>query len=192
MTPPPGVTVLTVAELNRAACEVVEGSFPNVWVSGEVSNLTRATSGHLYFTLKDAGAELKAVMSARQCVALKFDPAAGLHVLAPRQPHHLRSEGQLPTRMRRTAPARRRRARPGLAATQREVVRSWLVRSETEEAAAAFSEAGRRRHQRQPGRRSATCWKCSRGAGQRSKSWSSRCVCKATAPPRKLRMPSTC
>src|SRR6267154_2641158 len=82
MTPPPGVSVLTVAELNRTACEVVEGSFPSVWVTGEVSNLTRASSGHLYFTLKDAGAELKAVMWRSTAIRLKFDPAAGLHVLA--------------------------------------------------------------------------------------------------------------
>jgi exodeoxyribonuclease VII large subunit len=82
MTPPPGVTVLTVAELNRTACEVVEGTFPNVWVAGEVSNLTRATSGHLYFTLKDGEAELKGVMWRSTAIRLKFDPAAGLHVLA--------------------------------------------------------------------------------------------------------------
>ncbi len=82
MTPPPGVAVLTVAELNRTACEVVEGEFPDVWVTGEVSNLTRASSGHLYFTLKDAGAELKAVMWRSTAIRLKFDPAAGLHILA--------------------------------------------------------------------------------------------------------------
>jgi exodeoxyribonuclease VII large subunit len=82
MTPPPGVPVLTVAELNRTACEVVEASFPSVWVTGEVSNFARPASGHLYFTLKDADAELKAVMWRSTALRLKFDPAAGLAIIA--------------------------------------------------------------------------------------------------------------
>jgi len=53
--------ILTVSELNRAARELLETHFSEVWVKGEISNLTRAASGHLYFTLKDASGELSAV-----------------------------------------------------------------------------------------------------------------------------------
>jgi exodeoxyribonuclease VII large subunit len=54
--------ILTVAELNRLARAVVEREFPLLWVAGEVSNLTRAPSGHWYFTLKDADAQIRCAM----------------------------------------------------------------------------------------------------------------------------------
>ena len=54
--------VLTVSELNRLAREVLERSFPLFWVSGEISNMTRAASGHWYFSLKDSGAQVRCVM----------------------------------------------------------------------------------------------------------------------------------
>jgi exodeoxyribonuclease VII large subunit len=79
---PPGTKVLTVAEVNNAARTIVEDGFPNVWVAGEVSNFTRASSGHLYFTLKDAAAELKAVMWRGMALRLRFDLDAGLNVIA--------------------------------------------------------------------------------------------------------------
>jgi exodeoxyribonuclease VII large subunit len=79
---PPGTEILTVAEVNNVARTVLEEGFPSIWVTGEVSNFTRAASGHLYFTLKDANAELRAVMWRGMALRLKFDPTAGLHVLA--------------------------------------------------------------------------------------------------------------
>ncbi|MEZ5649644.1 MAG: exodeoxyribonuclease VII large subunit [Burkholderiaceae bacterium] len=54
--------VLPVATLNRQVARLLERSFPLVWVVGEVSNLTRAASGHCYFSLKDAQAQVRAVM----------------------------------------------------------------------------------------------------------------------------------
>ena len=54
--------ILTVSELNRLAREVLEHTFPLLWVSGEVSNFTRAASGHWYFSLKDNTAQVKCVM----------------------------------------------------------------------------------------------------------------------------------
>lgn len=54
--------VWSVAELNRAAADCLERGFPALWVAGEISNLTRAASGHCYFTLKDAAAQVRAVM----------------------------------------------------------------------------------------------------------------------------------
>ncbi len=54
--------VLTVSALNRRARETLQQSFPLLWVAGEVSNLTRATSGHIYFSLKDEAAQVRCVM----------------------------------------------------------------------------------------------------------------------------------
>jgi exodeoxyribonuclease VII large subunit len=54
--------ILTVAELNRLARSALEREFPLLWVAGEVSNLTRAPSGHYYFTLKDAQAQVRCAM----------------------------------------------------------------------------------------------------------------------------------
>jgi len=53
--------VYTVSELNRSAKDALEGTFGEIWVTGEVSELKRAASGHIYFTLKDADSELSAV-----------------------------------------------------------------------------------------------------------------------------------
>lgn len=58
MTPPP----LSVSELSSRVRHCLEGNFPLLWVSGEVSNLTRATSGHLYFSIKDESAQIRCVM----------------------------------------------------------------------------------------------------------------------------------
>ena len=55
-------TVVSISELNQRARACLEREFPLLWVSGEVSNLTRATSGHVYFSLKDETAQARCVM----------------------------------------------------------------------------------------------------------------------------------
>lgn len=72
--------VWSVSALNRAAKRCLEGRFPEVWVSGEVANWTRARSGHRYFTLKDDEAQLRAVMWARDAARLPTDPIEGMKV----------------------------------------------------------------------------------------------------------------
>jgi len=74
--------VLTVTELTRRVKELVEGEFPAVWVEGEISNLGVAPSGHVYFTLKDAGAQISAVMWRPVAGKLTFKIADGLQVVA--------------------------------------------------------------------------------------------------------------
>ncbi|MEQ1487148.1 MAG: exodeoxyribonuclease VII large subunit, partial [Methylotenera sp.] len=69
--------IMTVTELNRLAREVLEVSFPLFWVSGEVSNFTRAASGHWYFSLKDAGAQVKCVMFKGRNSYVDFTPREG-------------------------------------------------------------------------------------------------------------------
>jgi len=68
---------MTVTELNRLARNVLEQSFPLFWVSGEVSNLTRAASGHWYFSLKDAGAQVRCVMFKGRNSYLDWTPKEG-------------------------------------------------------------------------------------------------------------------
>lgn len=72
----------TVAELSFAVKDLLESSFPDVWVTGEVSNFRAAASGHFYFTLKDASAQLRAVCFRNQARYLKFKPQDGLSVIA--------------------------------------------------------------------------------------------------------------
>lgn len=69
--------VLTVSELNRLARNILEQSFPLFWVSGEVSNFTRAASGHWYFSLKDAGAQVRCVMFKGRNSYIDFTPREG-------------------------------------------------------------------------------------------------------------------
>ena len=74
--------VLSVGDLSLLLKGVVEAHFPSVWVSGEISNFVRAGSGHLYFTLKDDEAQLKAVMWRSAAQRLKFQLHDGLEVIA--------------------------------------------------------------------------------------------------------------
>ena len=74
--------VLTVAELTTAIREILETTYPEVWVEGELSNCRLWNTGHLYFTLKDESAQLKAVMFRSAVRYLKFRPENGLHVIA--------------------------------------------------------------------------------------------------------------
>jgi exodeoxyribonuclease VII large subunit len=69
--------VVSVSQLNRAVAGLLERSFPLLWVAGEISNLTRAASGHWYFTLKDAQASVRAVMFRGRNQSVAFVPANG-------------------------------------------------------------------------------------------------------------------
>lgn len=69
--------VLTVSELNRLARTLLEQHFPLFWISGEVSNFTRAASGHWYFSLKDAGAQVRCVMFKGRNSYVDFTPREG-------------------------------------------------------------------------------------------------------------------
>ncbi|GIW71561.1 MAG: exodeoxyribonuclease 7 large subunit [Planctomycetota bacterium] len=73
--------VLGVSELNRAVRALLEGELPPVWVAGEVSNLRRPGSGHLYLSLKDEGGQLRAVMWRHAAQRLRFPLADGMEVV---------------------------------------------------------------------------------------------------------------
>src|ERR1700722_5455062 len=69
-----------VSELTERIRDLLEGHFGDVWVEGEVSNCRSAQSKHLYFTLKDARAQIRCVCFRDQLRGLKFCPEDGLHV----------------------------------------------------------------------------------------------------------------
>ena len=68
---------MTVSELNRLANQILTQSFPLFWVSGEISNLTRAASGHWYFSLKDSTAQVRCVMFKGRNSYLDWVPKEG-------------------------------------------------------------------------------------------------------------------
>lgn len=69
--------VITVSALNQAVGRMLERSFPLTWISGEISNFTRASSGHWYFTLKDDAAQVRAVMFRGRAQYAGFVPREG-------------------------------------------------------------------------------------------------------------------
>ncbi len=91
MTHPPGpyrstsiprdATILTVAELNHETRRLLETGLGTIWITGEISNLARPRSGHWYFSLKDADAQVRCAMFRNANRTLRFDPADGLQVI---------------------------------------------------------------------------------------------------------------
>ena len=74
--------VLSVSELNRSAGELLEQAFPLLWVSGEISNIKCYGSGHWYFSLKDARAQVRCVMFREKNRYLDWQPKDGMQVEA--------------------------------------------------------------------------------------------------------------
>ncbi|OHC67416.1 MAG: exodeoxyribonuclease VII large subunit [Rhodocyclales bacterium RIFCSPLOWO2_02_FULL_63_24] len=75
-------TVLSISELNRLARQSLERQFPLLWVAGEISNLTRAASGHVYFSLKDESAQARCVMFRARAQSVPWQLENGQHVEA--------------------------------------------------------------------------------------------------------------
>src|SRR5256884_6044975 len=74
--------ILSVSELLRSVRDTLERRFPLLWVRGELSNLSRAPSGHRYFTLKDRGAQVDCVMYRSRAAALEAELREGMQVEA--------------------------------------------------------------------------------------------------------------
>lgn len=74
--------VLTVAQVTRQIKDAIEADFPLVWVLGEISNCQKAGSGHIYLTLKDDTAQLRAVVWRGTASRLRFDIHDGMEVVA--------------------------------------------------------------------------------------------------------------
>lgn len=77
----PDLSVISVSELTRRIKQSLEIRFPSVLVQGEISNFKRHTSGHLYFTIKDEGAQVSGVMWRSRAIFLSFEPEDGMKVV---------------------------------------------------------------------------------------------------------------
>lgn len=89
--------IFTVAELNREARLLLERSFPLFWVAGEISNLVRAASGHVYFSLKDSQAQVRCVMfrSRAQLLSWKLENGQQVEIQALVTLYEARGDFQL-------------------------------------------------------------------------------------------------
>ncbi len=74
-------SILTPSTLNRLVRDLLGDVFAFVWIEGELSNVAKPASGHLYFTLKDSGAQVRCAMFKPKSAALRFKPVDGMQVL---------------------------------------------------------------------------------------------------------------
>jgi exodeoxyribonuclease VII large subunit len=79
---PPKRDVYTVARLNREARVLLERGLPSLWIQGEISNFSRPSSGHWYFSLKDGEAQVRCAMFRQRNLLTRTEPRDGLQVLA--------------------------------------------------------------------------------------------------------------
>src|SRR5262245_23753133 len=75
-----GAAPISVTQLNAMARRLIEQRLPLLWVAGEISNLTRATSGHCYFSLKDDRAQVRCVLFRHRLQYIDWTPANGMQV----------------------------------------------------------------------------------------------------------------
>lgn len=87
--------IWAVRDLVTQVRDLVEDQYGDIWVEGEISNFRPAPSGHVYFTLKDADAQLPIVLFRRQAMLLRFRPEDGLHVLVRGRVSVYEQRGQL-------------------------------------------------------------------------------------------------
>ena len=85
----------TVSELIANTRKVLELSFKNIWVDGEISNLHNHSSGHIYFTLKDSTAEVKCAMFKRSAMSLRFQLEEGMRIMVYGSISVFEARGQL-------------------------------------------------------------------------------------------------
>jgi exodeoxyribonuclease VII large subunit len=78
----PGRRAYSVSDVNRLVRQLLEGRVPPLWVAGEVTNWKRYASGHCYFSLRDAQAQLRCVMFRTEAAQLPTDPEEGMKVRA--------------------------------------------------------------------------------------------------------------
>src|SRR6185503_16211180 len=71
---------IKVSQLNLVARQLIEQNLPLLWVAGEISNITRASSGHCYFSLKDERAQVRCVMFRHRMQYLEWSPVNGMQV----------------------------------------------------------------------------------------------------------------
>ena len=147
-TPPGGTgqAVLPVSLLVSSARLLIERHLGLVWVSGEISNFTRAASGHCYFNLKDAQAQVRCVMFRQRAQHVAFPLRDGLAVEVRATPSIYEARGEFQLNVENDAAGGRRRAVRALRAAEGEARGRRLVRRRAQAPAARVSARGRHRH----------------------------------------------
>ena len=110
--PAPVRRILTVSQLNGAIRVLLEETFVEIWVEGELSNCKVWNTGHMYFTLKDRDAQIKGVMFRSALRSLRFKPQDGLRVIARAKVSAYEPKLRRSPLRCTSPPCRRRRARP--------------------------------------------------------------------------------
>ncbi len=85
----------SISEVNRLFNLTLERTFPILYFAGEISEIKKASSGHIYFTVKDAESQVSAVMWSGMARSLKFELAAGMAVLCHGKPNVYNKSGRL-------------------------------------------------------------------------------------------------
>ncbi|MGH8589316.1 MAG: exodeoxyribonuclease VII large subunit, partial [Gammaproteobacteria bacterium] len=122
--------IYTVTRLNREARAILEDGFPPLWVEGEVSNLARPASGHLYFSLKDAQCQVRCALFRSRNSGLSFDPVNGMQVLAHAQVSLYEGRGDFQLIVEHLDPAGEGRLRLALEALKRRLQAEGLFSEE--------------------------------------------------------------
>ena len=138
--------VLTVTELTVRVRDLLETEFFEVWVEGELSNCRVWNTGHLYFTLKDASTQVRAVIFRSALRYLKFKPADGLARGRARPRLGLRAQGRVPADLRASGAARPRRAAARVRSAEEAAAGRRAVRPGAQTAAARPAPQDRHRH----------------------------------------------
>ncbi|RPJ49421.1 MAG: exodeoxyribonuclease VII large subunit [Candidatus Latescibacterota bacterium] len=102
--PLPEERVYTVGEITSAVKVLIEEGYPSLWVEGEISNFTHHSSGHMYFSLKDEKAQLRAVFFRGENRLLRFRPEDGMKVRAHGSLTVYEKSGQYQLLVRRLTP----------------------------------------------------------------------------------------
>ncbi|MCP5022944.1 MAG: exodeoxyribonuclease VII large subunit, partial [bacterium] len=85
--------IYSVSRLNSEVRAVLDASFPLLWVEGEISNLARPSSGHIYFSLKDPHSQVRCAMFRMKRQRLRFEPENGMQVLVRARPNLYEARG---------------------------------------------------------------------------------------------------
>jgi exodeoxyribonuclease VII large subunit len=85
--------IYSISRLNSEVRAVLNNSFPLLWVEGEISNLARPSSGHIYFSLKDQYSQVRCAMFRMKRQLLRFEPENGMQVLVRARPNLYEARG---------------------------------------------------------------------------------------------------
>jgi exodeoxyribonuclease VII large subunit len=121
-----GRDIWTVSRLNRELSAVLQGSFPLLWIQGEVSNLARPPSGHLYFSLKDQAAQMRCVMFRNKRLLAGIQPVNGQQLLVRARPGFYEPRGDCQLIVEHAEPAGEGALRMALEALKRRLAAEGL------------------------------------------------------------------